>query len=96
MAVSCTCGSPRRAWLAAPVPRPPHPTSPTRKRSLPAAWTNSGERSGAATVPASTPADDFRNVRREPLGASLDVALAFIGDSLSTFGDGTDVGVTLL
>ena len=37
MATSLTFGSARRASLAAPVPRPPQPTSPTRSVSSPAA-----------------------------------------------------------
>ena len=68
-------GSAASAWLAAPVPRSPQPTSPTRSRSLPAACT--------AGTPASVPATtvDCRNSRREvdlgrmtdPLISSADV-----------------------
>ena len=37
-AVSLVCGSALRASSAAPLPRPPQPTSPTLSTSLPAAW----------------------------------------------------------
>ena len=37
MATSLTLGSAASAWVAAPVPRSPQPTRPTRSRSLPAA-----------------------------------------------------------
>src|SRR5262245_15262087 len=61
MATSLTFESARRACLAAPVPRPPHPTSPTFRGSPPAAYAPGSRTDEAATVAA----DAFRKSRRE-------------------------------
>jgi hypothetical protein len=64
IATNRTLGSACNAWLAAPVPRPPQPTNPTRSVSpgdTPfCAWAR------PANAPAMTHADeDLRKARRE-------------------------------
>src|SRR5262245_10786951 len=52
------------ALAAASVPRPPHPTSPIRIVSLPAAWTEDVNGNVALAAAPANAAEDFRKARR--------------------------------
>ncbi len=52
------------AWLAAPHPRPPHPTKPTLSLSLPAAYTALASAGVINAAPAMAAADVVMNRRR--------------------------------
>jgi len=56
------------AWLAAPHPRPPHPTKPTLSLSLPAAYTALASAGVINAAPAMAAADVVMNRRRLWLG----------------------------
>src|SRR5712692_11078820 len=58
------------AFMAAPLPRPPQPTSATWISSLPAAWTAGTVAPVNADIAARPPVA-FRNCRREVSGVSL-------------------------
>src|SRR5438105_9607692 len=64
MAMSLTWGSALSAWLAAPVPRPPQPMSPTRRTALPAACTLATLPQGVARAAPAT-AEAFKKSRRD-------------------------------
>lgn len=56
MAVNRQPGSAVMASLAAPLPRPPHPTKPTLMMSLPAAWADLAKNDELLTAAAAPPA----------------------------------------
>ena len=72
MAVNMTLESAFIAWLAAPVPRPPQPISPTLIVSSLAANVFCGiEKLGNATPAATTAEEDLMNCLRVELVSSL-------------------------
>src|SRR4249920_46477 len=76
--VSLACLQAFRAWAAAPVPRPPHPTSATRIVSPgDAACANRAIGKALSNVPPAT-AVDLRKLRRVTIASVLDLVFMVV------------------
>ena len=78
-----------RAWLAAPVPRPPQPIRAILIVSSPAAWAlRAIDRLPARALPTIVAVDSFRNSRRDPAAWSWGLRYSFVGSPGNKVGGG--------